>query len=128
MPTSPVRSALLLDAAFELVGAAMMVVAGGTFADLLNVNRIVLWIAAGVFLAAGIGIAAAVNADFESRELVWSLAVANIAGGVVLWVLLGVAWGHFEAGGRWLLGAVADMFILVGVLEIVALRRTPVRE
>jgi hypothetical protein len=93
-----------------------------------NVDRIVIWIAAGIFLVAGTVIAVVVNADFESRELVWGLAIVNVAGGVGLWVLLGLAWGHFETGGRWVLGAVADMFILVGALEILALRRTPARE
>lgn len=127
-PNTPVRTAVLLDAAFEFVVAVALVLAGGALADAFNVDRIVMWIAAGVFLAAALAIGGPVFTAHESRDFVGILAIANIVGGVALWALLGVFWGHFEPGGRWALVAVADMFILIGILEIVALRRTPARD
>lgn len=122
---SPVRLSLVLDAAVELVVASILVLANGSVADLLNLDSAIIWLAAAAFVLAAVGIAAIALADLESRELVWSLAAGNIFAGITGWLAFALFRGELDPGGRWLLTAAADMFIVVGLLEILALRRTP---
>lgn len=124
----PVRLALYADAAFELIVAVLLAVLPSTWADLFNVEEAVIWAVAGAFLlaAGGIGLVAALQ--IESREVVWGLAAANIAGGLLLWLLFVWMRGDFDPGARWANAAVADTLILIGLLEVVALRESPPRE
>lgn len=122
----PVHLALLVDAAFELGVALALVFAGKRLADLLNLDSGWVWLFAAVFALAAATIAVIVVTGY-SRELVWSLAAANIAGGLVLWLMFLFVRGQLDPGGRWMLAAVADSFLLVGLLEVLALWRTPVR-
>ena len=82
-------------------------------------------VAAAVFLMAGVGVGLIAILQIESREMVYALAGANIAGGVLLWLLFLVLRDDFDPGARWAIAAVADSLILIGLLEIFALRRSP---
>ena len=124
---NPVRLALYADAAFELVVAALLAAWSSHWADLFNVDQGVIWAAAAIFLLAAVGIGLIAMLQIESRELVWALAGTNIVGGVGLWLLFLLLRDDFDDGARWAIAAVADSFILVGLLEILALRRTPAR-
>jgi hypothetical protein len=124
----PVRLALYADAAFELIVAVLLGALASTWADLFNVDEAVIWIAAAVFLMAGVGVGLIAILQIESREMVYALAGANIAGGVLLWLLFLILRDDFDPGARWAIAAVADSFILIGLLEIFALRRSPARD
>ncbi len=123
----PVRLALYADAAFELIVAVLLGAMASTWADLFNVDEAVIWAASGVFLLAAIGVGMIAVLETESRELVWALAWANIAGGLVLWAAWMILRDDLDPGARWATAAVADTFILIGLLEIFALRRSPPR-
>jgi hypothetical protein len=51
------------------------------------------------------------------------LAFANIAGGAALWLGAMLNWDRFESEGAWLIAAIADAFVVVGLLELFALRQ-----
>jgi hypothetical protein len=121
----PVRAALYVDAGFELAVAVLLVVLAPVWADLFNVDQAVIWVAAAVFLLAAVGVGLIAAMEFESRELVYALAAANIAGGLVLWLMFALMRDDFDPGAQWAVAAVADAFILIGLLEILALRRAP---
>lgn len=106
----------------------MLAVFGEQIADQFDTDRALAWILAGVFLAAGIGVGVLAIVNLESRELVWALAFGNIAAGLAGWLVFTGWAGDFDTGGRWILSAAANSFILVGLLEALALRRTPARE
>lgn len=120
---SPIRMSLLIDAAGELAGAVILAVAGAQLADAFSLDRAYIWLASGIFLAATVGIAGLVAVRVESRELVLGLAGSNIAAGLAGWIALILMWSAIDPGGRWVLAAAADSFILVGILELLALRR-----
>ena len=122
---SPVRLALGLDAGCELAGALVLSLASGRVADLFNVDSAYVWLAAAVFLLAAIGVASVALIDIESRELVWALAAGNIFAGIAGWLVFAAFRDELDPGGRWLLTAAADTFIVIGLLEFLALRRTP---
>ncbi|MEX0782571.1 MAG: hypothetical protein WD557_07975 [Dehalococcoidia bacterium] len=124
----PVRLALYADAAFELIVAVLLAVWASTWADLFNVDEAIIWLAALVFLMAALGVGLIAVLQVEVRELVYSLAGANIAGGVVLWAFFAILRDDFDPGAQWAIAAVADSFILIGLLEILALRRSPTRD
>ncbi len=114
---------MLLDAALELVIAVALALWPSTLADLYNVDPAVMWVLSGVFVAAAVAIAAIALSDLENRDLVWSLAALNIVGGLVLWGVFLTVRSSFDPGGSWLIPPVANSFILIGLLEIAAVRR-----
>jgi hypothetical protein len=121
--TLSLRTLLAWDAALEVaIGAALIAF----------VAVVAPWLAIGTGVAVGVGVAflgaAAVIAFLarnvaERRSAVQALAIGNIAAGSAGWLLLVLAWGAFDPPGRSLLGAASDAFILLGVLELMALRR-----
>lgn len=119
---SPIRTSLLIDAVCELAAAVTLAVAGARIADAFNLDRAYVWLAAGIFAAATLGIGALVAARVESRELVLGLAGSNISAGLAGWIALALAWGSIDPGGRWILAAAADTFVLVGILELLVFR------
>ncbi|MGH2625733.1 MAG: hypothetical protein ACRDHY_03675 [Anaerolineales bacterium] len=123
----PVRLALYADAAFELFVAIVLAASASTWADLFNVDQAVIWGVAGVFLLAALAVGFIAAMQIESRELVYGLAAANIVGGLALWAAWLFLRDDLDPGARWAAAAVADTFILVGLLEIFVLRRTPPR-
>jgi len=51
------------------------------------------------------------------------LAFGNLAAGAAIWVGAVITWSRFEPEGRWLIGAIADGFLALGLLEYLAIRR-----
>ncbi len=127
MPTAhghrarPLRAALATDAIFEFVCAALLIGAAGKLGDWLAIGTTATTVLGLVFAAAGLAICALLRVDHG--QLVRGLALANIIGGCIGWVVLLAAWSLFEPAGRAVLGSASDGFILVGALELLALRR-----
>lgn len=128
-PKSALGTVLWADVALELIVAVLCFALAGSAAGWFAVDRVVFYVAGAVFAAAAVAIVPL--ALKPGANLAAPLGWANIAGGCAAWVVLALAWGTFAAEGRWVLAAVADSFIAVGVLELVAVRRmkeTPANE
>lgn len=128
-PKSALGTVLWADVALELIVAVLCLALAGSAAGWFAVDRVVFYVAGAVFAAAALVIVPL--ALKPGANLAAPLGWANIAGGCAAWVVLALAWGTFAAEGRWVLAAVADSFIAVGVLELVAVRRmkeTPANE
>ena len=122
---SPVRLALGLDAGCELAGALVLSLASGRIADLFNVDSAYAQ-ARRCRLLAGSD-RRRVCRPYRHREPRAGLALAagNIFAGIAGWLVFAAFKDELDPGGRWLLTAAADTFIVIGLLEILALRRTP---
>ena len=123
-----VRTTLILDSAFEFVAGAALIVFAGTFGDWLAIGATACMVLGVVFLAAGVAIAGLARSPDPGT--VRALAYANIAGGAGLWVAFFAAWSALAPGGRFVLGAAADAFILIGILELLAIsaQRRPLHD
>ena len=121
--TPLVRKLLWADAAVEAAIALVLLGIVGRPHWWLNVEREVTVLGAAVFAVAAIAIAVAAWHRRTSAQFVEYLAFANIAGGVAVWIAAIARWSDFEPEGRWLIAAGADAFLLLGVLELVALRK-----
>ena len=119
-----VRKLLWADAALELAIAVALVGVLGDPAEWLDVSPAAVWIAAGVFFAAAVAVAGLALWRSTTSGVVKQLALANVIGGVAVWVVALAFWGRFEVEGRTLVALAADGFILVGILEWMALRQT----
>ena len=117
------RKILWADAAVELLVAIILTGAIGRVHWWLDVDRPVTLIAAVGFALTAIAIAWLARSPKTSPELVGYLAFANISGGAALWLGAMLNWGRFEGEGTWLIAAVADAFIVLGLLEVFALRQ-----
>lgn len=120
-PKSTLGTVLWADVALELAVAGLCFALAGSAAAWFGVESMVFYVVGVVFAAAAVAIVPL--ARKPSTDLAVPLAWANIAGGCAAWLLLALAWGTFAAEGRWILAAVADSFIAIGVLELVAVRR-----
>lgn len=118
-----IRKVLWADAAVELIVAIVLTGAVGRVHWWLNVERPVTLTAAAVFLAAGVAVGWLAWSASTSPALVRYLAFANIAGGAALWLGAMLNWDRFESEGAWLIAAVADAFVVIGLLELFALRQ-----
>ncbi len=116
-----VRRMLWLDAAVEAVAAVVLLALAGTVAAWFGLDATVIAVLGGVFVAAAVGVA--VLALAPAPGLVRILALLNIGVASAAWVVVIAAWGALSVEGRWLMGGAADAFILVGLLELRALRR-----
>jgi len=122
-PSPILRPILWVDAAVELVVGVFLLGLVGSPHEWLDVSRSASVVASIVFLVAALAVGFLALRVESSLAYVRYLAYANIVGGVVVWLALLIRWGEFDSEGRWLASAVADMFILLGVLELLALRR-----
>lgn len=119
-----VRKVLWADAVLELILGFILLGLAGDPAGWLGTGTTVTFVAALVFVAAAVGVGVLAWLPSTSPETVRYLAFANIAGGVAVWGMTLLRWNDLTVEGRTLTGAAADAFILVGVLELVALART----
>ena len=117
------RRVLAADAVLEAVIGVVLLGLVGKPHVWLDVDRGVTLIAAGVFLGAAIAVAVAAALPRTSAGFVRQLAFANVAGGLTLWAVLALQWDDFRTEGRWLVAAAADAFVLIGLVEVFALRR-----
>lgn len=121
--TPLLRKVLWADAAVELGIALMLTGMLGRVHWWLNVDQPVTLIAAGVFAVAAVAVAWMAWYPKTSPEWVRYVAFANIAGGAALWLGAMLNWDRFESEGAWLIAAVADAFVVLGLLELFALRQ-----
>jgi hypothetical protein len=117
----PLTTILWADAGLEFLVALVCFALAGPASNWLGIPEAALYVAGVVFVVAGIAIIPL--ARKPSVVGVTALGWANIIGGAALWVVLALAWGSVAAEGRWVLAAVADSFIVVGVAELFALRK-----
>jgi hypothetical protein len=116
------RTTLVLDAAFEFLAGAVLVLAAHTMGDWLGIGWIASVVVGAIFVAAGVAIVQMLRAASPDLPLVRALAIANIVGGTAGWIVLIVGWPWIQQEGRWTLGMVADLFIVLGLLELRALQ------
>jgi membrane associated rhomboid family serine protease len=121
----PLRPLLILDASFELICAAVLAGASGAISRWLGVESLVTYALAAVFAFAALGVGYIARVRRPAATVVRALAIANLAGGLLGWALLTSFWGSFDPPGRALLGSASDVFLALGVLELIALRRVP---
>ena len=117
-----IRTLLLVDALFEFAVAAALLGFAGTLGDWLGVGTPICVVGGVIFAAAGVALAAMWRSYDPDPAAVQALAFANIAGGVAGWLAFAIAWSFFEPGGRAVLGTASDVFIALGVVELLALR------
>ncbi|MEO8540835.1 MAG: hypothetical protein ABI577_13930 [bacterium] len=117
------RRLLLVDAGFEAVAAVLLSGLVGRAHWWLNVEKSVTLSGAIVFAVVAIGLAAASFAKATDERFLRGLAFANIGGGLAIWVAAGLKWSQFEPGGHWLVAFIADGCLLLGVLQVLVLRR-----
>ncbi len=117
------RKLLALDAVFELIAGLALIAGREQIARWLGVETMAVLAAGGVFLLAAVAVAVVVRRP--RGDVVRLVGWANIAGGGLGWLMTFLAWGEFEPAGRALLGAGSDVFIALGVLELLALRQQP---
>jgi len=117
----PLRAVLVVDALFEFLVGAVLLLFRDDFASGLDVASGAVLLAAVVFLAAGVAllVVLAWPADFMVR---W-VGLLNIAAGIAVWVLVGLRWGSFETDARLLTTAIANMFLALGALQLIAVLR-----
>jgi hypothetical protein len=87
----------------------------------LAIDSFWLHVAGAAFLAAAAAIVPI--ARTPRSNVVQIVAAANVLGGLLGWLLLAVVWSRFEPEGRWVMAAVFDAFILIGIAEWLAVRR-----
>ncbi len=122
--SSPVHTALWVDAAFDLVAGLTLLLLHSRAASWLNVDGALVVVAAIVFLATAVGVVPIVLQREPARPVVTALAALNLIGGVAIWLVVALRWGDLTTEGHWLVAAIADSFIAVAALEFLALRRT----
>ncbi len=121
---SIIRKVLFADAALEfIIGVALLGFVGSPD-RWMDVDRGVTLVAAGVFLVAAIAVLVMALMPRTSRAAVQYLAFGNLTGGIAIWLFTILNWDRFLPEGHWFIGATADAFVLIGLLEFVALWRT----
>ncbi|MBA4179077.1 MAG: hypothetical protein C0506_00670 [Anaerolinea sp.] len=117
------HTALWVDAAFELVAGAVLLLLAGSVANWLDADRAIVSIAGVIFLGASAAIAGFALQPAPARRTVSTLAALNLIGGVAIWCVLPFVWSGISGEGRWMAAAIADSFIAVAALEFLALQR-----
>lgn len=118
---TPLALILWVDVALELVIAALCFLLASQAAGWFGIETGSLYVVGVVFLVAAIAIVPLARNPQPGG--VTPLAWANVIGGSAAWLVLVIAWGRFEPEGRWVLAAIADGFIAIGVAELFALRK-----
>jgi hypothetical protein len=118
---SPAVLILWADSLFEALLAAACFALGSRLAGWFDLPRELFWLLGGVFAAASV----VLGWLARERAIGWlpTAAVANVATGAALWVVAPFAWGSFSPEGRWLVSAVANACLLIGITQWLAWRR-----
>jgi hypothetical protein len=118
---SPAVLILWADSLFEALLAAACFALGSRLAAWFDLPRELFWLLGGVFAAASV----VLGWLARERAIGWlpTAAVANVATGAALWVVAPFAWGSFSPEGRWLVSAVANACLLIGITQWLAWRR-----
>jgi len=122
---SPLTTALAVDALFEFVVGAALLAWHTNFGGWWEISSAAVITIGIVFIVAGAALVAMIATRVPAQQ-VRSLAIANIAGGAVGWLLFAVAYGGLAPEGRWLLAAISDCFIVIGLAELLIVQRASV--
>jgi hypothetical protein len=117
----PLTTILWADVCLEFLVAILCFALAGPASNWLGIAQGTLYVVGVVFVVAGIALVPL--ARKPAPVAVIALAWANIIGGSATWLVLTLAWGSIAPEGRWVLAAIADSFIVIGVAELLALRR-----
>lgn len=120
-----VRALLFVDAAVEALLALGLSGLIGPIHTWLDVGRPATIAAAAAFAIAAATIGAMAFNRQTPAPLVRSLALVNAAGGAAVWLAAILFWDRFQPEGRWVVAFAGDIFLALGVLEFLALRRGP---
>src|SRR5262249_49684463 len=112
------RTTLVADAVFELLAGVALAAPGSPVGSWLNLSPRASTVLGAVSLAAGVWIAMLLRTDPPNARIVRALAIGNLAGGTVAWILVIALWPRLAPLGRAALGAAGDICILLGILEI----------
>ena len=116
------RTTLALDAAFEFAAGVALLVFSTTIGGWLGIGTIASVGVGVVFLMAGAFIASMLRRQQPDLRMVRALAIANTIGGCAGWIFTIAAWTSLDPAGRAVLGTVSDAFLMIGVLELAAIR------
>jgi hypothetical protein len=123
--STPARSPAVLilwgNSLFWAVLAAACFALGSILADWFDLPRAVVWVLGGVLAVASVGISF-LAARRATGSLPW-LAIANVGTGALLWAVAPWMWGEFSTEGRWVVSAVANASLLIGLTQWLAWRR-----
>lgn len=117
------RRLLLVDAAFEFVVAAMLSGVLGRPHFWLNVDRSVVLTGAALLAVVGVILAVSAFHRAATNGFVQNVAFANLVSGAAIWAAAALNWSQFEPGGHWLVAFIADGCIVLGALQLLALRK-----
>ena len=117
------RFSLIADSVVELLLAILFMAIPSAVGRWLAIAPPVATAIGAVFLVAAVGVGLIAYRSANRRQIVRALAFGNIVGGAIGWALLIIAWSSFAAPGRAILGTASDLFIAVGALELIYLRK-----
>ena len=118
-------AALTLDALFELAAGAALLAWSGAFSDWWGLSTAAVIAIGVIFVLAGLALLAMIATRVPAQQ-VRALAIANVAGGAVGWALFAFAYSGMATEGRWILAAISDCFVAIGLAELLIVQRTSV--
>lgn len=112
---------LWADVAFEFIVCLIALALAMLNAGWLGISNNWLY---GIAAAFGVASVAIVPMARQPHvPVVTLLGWANLLGGIAGWVALTLYWAHLTTPARWMLAAVMDGFVVLGLLELVAVHR-----
>lgn len=118
---SPLRVILAADALFALAVAVALFAATETVANWLSTGQGVVTVLAVIFAVAAVAVGVLVVLPYD--VFVRALGLANVAGGSACWILAAAFWADLAVEGRWVVIAVADMALALGIAQLLVLAR-----
>lgn len=112
------------DLGFWSVVGAVVAALSGPLGDWWNVPRAELLVGGLAFLVGGIVLLFGLNAIRPtSRGLVLSFGVSNLLLAPSLWAAAALGWLPLSTAGNWALAGAGDVALVLGVWQLIALRR-----
>jgi hypothetical protein len=112
------------DLGFWTVAGAVVAALSGLLSEWWNVPRAELFVGGLSFLVIGPALLFGLNRIRPaSRGLVLSFGVSNLLLAPTLWVAAALGWLPLSAAGNWALAGAGDVAIVLGIWQLVALRR-----
>jgi len=112
---------LWADVAFELFVCLVALLLAMSNAAWLGISHAWLYGIAAAFGLASVAIVPIARQPHVT--VVTLLGWANVLGGIAGWVALALYWVNLTTSTRWMLATVMDGFVVLGVLELIVIRR-----
>ena|SRR5579859_4522297 len=128
METFPVsnlpKRVVQADGIFQIGVGVVLLLEASSIAGWLNVSGEVILIAAVIALVSGLATLYLAQRPLNPRLLRIG-ALTNLAGVVIVGIILALDWNGFVNEGRWFLALLADGFLILGVAEWYGQRYLP---